>query len=207
MTTVTLPGRLMRPVATPPARRATLIGFGATLLAGLVILAGTSAAIGMAAAETILPGVSVGGVELSGLSPAAAAERLDAELPSLATGHAVVVVGEDEAIVEYEELGRGYETQAMVDAAFGIGRNGNPLADGLERLRSLAKPAALPVLVHAYRHRCTRPRLRRDRRPLHRCGGRCLRDRRWPDVRGLGVGDRHDPRSGNRSSSARGSHR
>ena len=150
MTTVTLPGRLMRPVATPPARRATLIGFGATLLAGLVILAGTSAAIGMAAAETILPGVSVGGVELSGLSPAAAAERLDAELPSLATGHAVVVVGEDEAIVEYEELGRGYETQAMVDAAFGIGRNGNPLADGLERLRSLAKPAALPVLVHAY---------------------------------------------------------
>ena len=150
MTTVTLPGRLMRPVATPPARRATLIGFGATLLAGLVILAGTSAAIGMAAAETILPGVSVGGVELSGLSPAAAAERLDAELPSLATGHAVVVVGEDEAIVEYEQLGRGYETQAMVDAAFGIGRNGNPLADGLERLRSLAKPAELPVLVHAY---------------------------------------------------------
>ena len=94
----------------------------------------------MAAAGTILPGVSVGGVELSGLSPAAAAERLDAELPSSATGHAVVVVGEDEAIVEYEELGRGYETQAMVDAAFGIGRNGNPLADGLERLRSLANP-------------------------------------------------------------------
>ena len=52
--------------------------------------------------------------------------------------------------MEYEELGRGYETQAMVDAAFGIGRNGNPLADGLERLRSLANPAALPILVHAY---------------------------------------------------------
>ena len=34
MTTITLPDRLMRPVATPPARRATLIGFGATLLAG-----------------------------------------------------------------------------------------------------------------------------------------------------------------------------
>jgi vancomycin resistance protein YoaR len=147
---MTLPGRLMRPVATPPARRATLIGFGATLLGGLLIIAAISAAIGMAATGTILPGVSVGGVELSGLSRAAAADRLTAELPSLAAGRAVVVVGEDEAIVEYEELGRGYETQAMVDAAFGVGRNGNLLADGLERLRTLANPAALPVLVHAY---------------------------------------------------------
>ncbi len=150
MTTITLPDRLMRPVATPPGRRATLIGFGATFLGGLLIIAAISVAIGMAAAETILPGVTVGGVELSGLSPAAAAERLSAELPSLASGKAIVLVGEDEAIVEYEELGRGYETQAMVDAAFGIGRNGNPLADGLERLRSLANPAALPILVHAF---------------------------------------------------------
>jgi vancomycin resistance protein YoaR len=150
MTTLTLPGRLMRPVATPPARRATLIGFGATLLGGLLIIVAISAAIGMAATGKILPGVTVGGVELSGLSRAAAAERLAAELPSLATGHAVIVVGEEEATVEYGELGRGYETQAMVDAAYGVGRNGNPLADGLQRLRSLAKPAALPVMVHAY---------------------------------------------------------
>jgi vancomycin resistance protein YoaR len=150
MTTMTLPGRLMRPVATPPARRATLIGFGATLVAGLLIIAAISVVMGMAASGTILPGVTVGGVELSGLSRAAAAERLTAELPSLATGRAVVVVGEDEAIVEYGDLGRGYETEAMVDSAFGIGRNGNPLADGLERLRTLANPAALPVLVHAY---------------------------------------------------------
>ncbi len=150
MTTMTLSGRLMRPVATPPARRATLIGFGATLLGGLLIIAGVSVAIGMAAAETILPGVTVGDVELSGLSPAAAAERLDAELPSLATGKAIVVVGDEEATVAYRELGRGYETQAMVDAAFGIGRKGNPLVDGLDRLRSVVRPAALPVIVHAY---------------------------------------------------------
>lgn len=150
MTSMTLPGRLMRPVATPPARRATLIGFGATLLAGLLIAAAVSVAIGMAAAGTILPGITVGGVELSGLSRAAAAERLTAELPSLSSGRAVVVVGEDEAIVEYGVLGRGYEIQAMVDAAFGIGRDGNPVADGLDRLRNLGNPAALPILVHAY---------------------------------------------------------
>jgi vancomycin resistance protein YoaR len=38
----------------------------------------------------------------------------------------------------------------MVDAAFGIGRDGNLLADGINRLRTLANPVTLPVLVHAY---------------------------------------------------------
>ena len=150
MTTMTLPGRLMRPVATPPARRASLIGFGATLLGGLAIIAAISAAIGIAAADRILPGVSVGGVELSGLSPAAAAERLTTELPSLSSGEASLVVGEEEATVGYAEIGRGYETEAMVDAAFGIGRDGNLVADGLDRLRTVANPVMLPILVHAY---------------------------------------------------------
>lgn len=147
---MTLPGRLMRPVATPPARRATLIGFGATLLGGLLIIAAISAGIGFAAGRTILPGVSVAGVTLAGLTPEAASERLAAELPSLSSGEAVLVIGGDEMIIEYADLGRGYETQAMVDAAFGVGRDGNPFIDGLTRLRNLAHPAALPVIVHAY---------------------------------------------------------
>ena len=140
----------MRPVATPPARRATLIGFGATLVIGLLILSAVSIGIGVVAAGTVLPGVSVGGVQVSGLSPEAAAERLSAELPSLAAGEATLVIGDEEATVEFAAIERGYETQAMVDAAFGIGREGNPLLDGLARLRNIAHPAALPVVVHAY---------------------------------------------------------
>ena len=150
MTTITFPDRLMRPMATPPARRATLIAFGATLIAGVLIVAAVSAAIGIAAAGTVLPGISVGGVNLSGLSRDHAAERLAAELPSLTSGKATLVVGAEETIVPYAEIGRGYEIDAMVDAAFGVGRSGNPLADGLARLRNLANPAALPVVVHAY---------------------------------------------------------
>jgi vancomycin resistance protein YoaR len=38
----------------------------------------------------------------------------------------------------------------MLDAAFAVGRSGNPLADGVARLRALANPTDLPVLVHAY---------------------------------------------------------
>ena len=150
MTTITLPGRLMRPVATPPARRASLIGFGATLVGGLLIIAAISAAIGVVAARTILPGVSVAGVELSGMTPDAATAHLTAKLPSLSAGEAVIVIGEEEATVTYADLGRGYETQAMIDAAYGVGRDGNVLADGLTRLRNLVHPAALPVIVHAY---------------------------------------------------------
>ncbi|MGI8998592.1 MAG: VanW family protein [Candidatus Limnocylindria bacterium] len=150
MTTMTLPGRLMRPVATPPARRATLIGFGATLVLGLLIAAAVSAGMGVASARTIVSAVSVGGVEVSGLTPDAAAARLTAELPSLTSGKAVLVIGEEEIAVPYADIGRRYETGVMIDAAFGIGRDGNLLADGLARLRSLAHPTVLPVVVQAY---------------------------------------------------------
>jgi len=150
MTTITLSGRLMRPVATPPGRRATLIGFAATLLGGFVVISGISVAIGVAAASTILPGVTVAGVDVSGLSHPAAIERLTDTLPSLSAGQAIVAVGDEELSIPYADVGRDYATAAMADAAFGIGRAGNPLTDALDRLRNLANPASLPVLVHAY---------------------------------------------------------
>lgn len=150
MTTITIPRRLMRPVSTRPARRAVAIGFTVTLLGGLAIAVATSVAIGAAAAGTVLPGITVGGVELSGLDRAAAIERLERELPSLSTGHATFVVGDEREVVAYADLGRRYETSAMVDAALGVGRDGSPFADGLVRLRNLARPASLPLVVHAY---------------------------------------------------------
>ena len=154
MTTITFPGRLMRPVATRPARRATVIGFAlgfaGALVAGLLLTVAASMAMAVVNARLIGLGVSVGGVELSGLSREAAAERLTAQLPSLTSGEATFVVGDEQATVEYAEIGRGYEIDAMLDSAFGIGRAGNLLSDGLTRLRNLAHPVALPLIVHAY---------------------------------------------------------
>ena len=100
---LTIPRRLMRPVSTRPARRAVAIGFGATLLAGLAIAVATSVAIGAAAAGTVLPGITVGGVELSGLDRAAATQRLTDELPSLSTGQATIVVGDGREVVAYAD--------------------------------------------------------------------------------------------------------
>lgn len=150
MTTATLPRRFMRPVASAPARRSMLIGFGATLVLGILLLIGMSTAIGASAGANVLRGVTVGGVELGGLTRAQAAERLGARLPSLSAGEAVIRVADVEQRVAYADLGRGYDLDAMVDSALAVGRGGNPLADGIGRLRTLANPTVLPLVVHAY---------------------------------------------------------
>jgi vancomycin resistance protein YoaR len=150
MTTVTLPRRILRPMATPPARRSMLIGFVATLAVGLLALAGVSLAVGIAAEGTVHSGVTVGGVSVAGLDRAAAEARLDAELPRLDTGSATVVADGVESTASYADLGRGYEMEAMLDAAFGVGRADGPLGDAITRLRTLVHPSELPVIVHAY---------------------------------------------------------
>jgi vancomycin resistance protein YoaR len=150
MTTATLPRRLIGPVATPPARRSMLIGFFGMLAAGLVVLTGLSAGVGLASDGQVLTRVSVGGVEVGGLTRAEAEARLTAQLPSLATGSATIVAGDVTETVTYEELGRGYELDAMLDAAFGVGRDAGLIGDGIARLRTLVRPTSLPVLVHAH---------------------------------------------------------
>lgn len=150
MTSLTLPRRLWRPAPTPPSTRHAAVGFGATMLVALVLLLGVSFATGIGVGSAVMPNVSVGGVSLAGLDREAAAARLADRLPSLSAGTATVVVGPDEFAVPYAELGRGYEIEAMLDAAFSVGRSGNPIDDGIARLRALANPTSLPVVVHAF---------------------------------------------------------
>ena len=150
MTTVTFPRRLIRPMATPPARRSMLIGFIATLLAGMLAVVGASAAVGVATGDAVMQGVSIGGVNIGGLDRAAARERLDASLPSLSAGQATIVVDGITEVVGYAEIGRGYELDVMLDAALAVGRHDDPVAAGIARLRSLVHATALEPLVHAY---------------------------------------------------------
>ncbi len=150
MTTGTARGRLARPFAHAPSGRAALIGFIATLLVAALAVVGASAAVGITTGSAALPGVSVGGVDVSGLDREAAEARLTAELPSVSSGSALIVAGDTESEIGFAELGRRYDTEGMLDAAFGIGRSGGVITDGIERLRSLVQPTSLPVLVHPY---------------------------------------------------------
>jgi vancomycin resistance protein YoaR len=104
----------------------------------------------MASQGQVLAGVRVGGVELGGLDREAARARLVERLPALDAGRAVIVADGVEEMVTYAELGRGYELDAMLDAALDVGRDGGPLADGIARLRTLARPTSLPVIVHSH---------------------------------------------------------
>ncbi len=127
-----------------------MIGFFGTLFVGLALLIGGSVAIAMMSTGTVMPRVSFAGVDVGGLERAAAHDRLAAELPSLSSGSATLLIDGEPVAVPYEQIGRGYELDAMLDAAFSVGRDGNYLGDSVVRLRTLARPTALPLIVHAY---------------------------------------------------------
>ena len=150
MTTVTLPRRLSLPRLARPSWRAGLLGLAGTLLVAALLLTAASLVIGFTSQGLILPRVTVAGVEVGGLSRADAEARLEAALPSLTTGHATVVVDGSETLVPYADIGRGYEMGAMLDAAFGVGRDGDPVSDAVARLRSVVMGVSLPVEVHAF---------------------------------------------------------
>lgn len=142
-TTLANPRALLLPGAT---RRGLLTGFFGTLAVGFFLLVGASLAIAATFDGRILPGVQVGGMSVGGLDRSAAASLLQSELPSVADGTVTVVVGGTSVKVSNADIGRSYDVDAMLDAAFGIGRNGNVLTDGVARLRSLAhRTSLLPV--------------------------------------------------------------
>jgi vancomycin resistance protein YoaR len=147
MTSVTLANPRILFLPGPP-RRGLLVGFLGTLAVGLFLLVGVSIGLGASHGGRILPGVEVGGVSVGGLERSAATARLQAELPSLAAGSITVVVDGTPVEVPYADVGRGYQLDAMLDAAFGVGRSGNPLTDGVARLRMLAHDTSLPLSAH-----------------------------------------------------------
>ncbi len=149
MTTTALrsPRTIFRHVSGP---RGALLGFLATISIALVALVGTSTAVGITSSGHILPNVTVGGIAIGGLDHGTAAARLEAQLPSLSAGHVTVSVDGESVVVPFADIGRGYEIDLMVDAAYAVGREGNPLTTTGARVRSVVAPTNLPVVVHAF---------------------------------------------------------
>ena len=131
-------------------RRGFLLGFLAMLAVGLMALIGASGGVALSHADSVMPGVSVAGVPLGGLSRADAIARLESQLPSLAAGSLTLRADGRLIRVPYDQLGIGYDLDATVDAALSVARSGDPLADGIARLRTLAHPSALSgaILTH-----------------------------------------------------------
>lgn len=131
------------PLELPRSRPRTrfLVAFLVGLLAAMAIGAGALYAFDRQYAGRILPGVRVGTVNLSGLTPAAASERLAEAFASFGQGRAILVAGDAEIPIDYDEVGRRPDVEAMVAEAMSIGRAGNPVeqvvADARTALRGV----------------------------------------------------------------------
>ena len=137
---------------TPPApRRRPWLRFAVAFLVGLV----AAMAIGVGAlyafdrqyTDRILPGVSVGGVDVSGLTPAEARTALDAAFASFGNGRAVLSGGDRELTIDYSDVGRRPDTDAMVTEALAVGRAGGPIERILSDARTALHGVDLPTRV------------------------------------------------------------
>src|SRR6185295_14292263 len=65
----------------------------------------------------VMPGVRVGTVDLSGLTPEAARTQLQGSYGSLSDGRIVLTGIEEEQVITYAEIGRGPDLDALLDSA------------------------------------------------------------------------------------------
>lgn len=108
------------------------LAFAFGVLGVLAISAGALAAYESSNSGRILPGVHVGSVDLSGLSPAQAAARLRSSFGVLEDGTLTIRAGDATREVSYEDLGRRIDVDGIVAEAMSIGRGG----PAIERLAS-----------------------------------------------------------------------
>lgn len=137
----------------PPPPFPNLFQAAAVLLGGLVLffillLAGLSA-YGAAHAGKVFPGVSLGGVDLSGLTPAQAQDKLARALLYPQTGKIVFEDGQQIWVASPAELGLALDFEQNARSAYYLGRLGNPFERFGSRLRAWSKGVDLsPELVY-----------------------------------------------------------
>lgn len=74
-------------------------------------------------ADRILPGVTVGGIDLGGMTPQEASARLEQAFASFAQGRVVLTSGDIEMPIDYADIDRRPDLDGMVAEAMAIGRS------------------------------------------------------------------------------------
>jgi vancomycin resistance protein YoaR len=134
------------PIASAPANRTAtrfVVAFLAGVLGVLALGAGALYAYDRQFDGRILPGVQVGGVDLSALRPDEARSALDAGYASLGAGELVLTAGDQRTTISYADLGRRLDTDGLVEEALAAGRDGN----GLERVIGAPRTALRGVTL------------------------------------------------------------
>lgn len=114
-------------VPTPgPLPQAFLALLGGTALF-FILLVGTAIGFDLYHAGRVYPGISMAGVDLSGLTQKEAVDRLAQSLAYPVTGHIVFKLGEKVWAARPAELGLFFDAQTSAGVALGAGRQGNPV--------------------------------------------------------------------------------
>lgn len=121
------------------------LGIGAALFAAAAALA----LIGFQVwyAGRIYPGVSVAGVDLSGLSPQAAAVQLINQVTYPHTGRILLQAGDDAWLVAPGEIGLYLDPEHSAEAAYRIGRRGRITQRLQEQYQAWTGKANLPPVL------------------------------------------------------------
>jgi vancomycin resistance protein YoaR len=124
------------------ARRSVIV-----LLFGVLAVLGGLYAFGQAYAGRILPGMSIGGVDVSGMTAGEARTAVDAAFGGLENGQITVTSPRATTVIDFDEVGRVIDRDGMVAAAMDEGRAGTRLEEALAGIRGLNQPATLPLLI------------------------------------------------------------
>jgi vancomycin resistance protein YoaR len=125
------------------ARTRFLVAFLISVFVGLVVGAGALYAFDRQYTGRILPGVSVGGIDLAGLTADEATELLETSFASFREGRAVLTSGDVEMTIDYTDIKRRPDVEGMVAEAMAVGRSGSTV----ERIILDARTAVRGVTI------------------------------------------------------------
>lgn len=107
------------------ARTRFFVAFLLSVFVGLIVGAGALYAFDRNYTGRILPGVSVGGIDLAGLSPDEATARLESSFAPFREGRAVMTSGDVEMVIDYSDVNRRADIDGLVTEAMAVGRSGS----------------------------------------------------------------------------------
>ena len=143
---------IAQPAPTSPSGTGGIaVRFALAFVSGLVLViaigGGALFAYGQQYTGKVLPGVSVGDVDLSGLSPEQARAQLESTYGTFADGTITLTGPDGDVTVGYDEIGREADIDAMVSDALTAGRHGETMADLLGAPQTALRGITLTPVV------------------------------------------------------------
>lgn len=98
-------------------------------------------------AGRVLPGVQVGGVDLSGLTPVDARSKLDEAYRGLSEGRIALTGPDGTEVITYAAIDRRIESEALVAEAMAVGRDGTAIDRAVANARTALRGVAIAPRV------------------------------------------------------------